>query len=288
MDCSEFLLLHPFPSTSSSSIGGSEPLASRRVTSTNLFRPFDFCCGKAEAELEEEYIESNWGWGAEGEGEAGGIQNQATAVSLISIRLVTTTDSLSQFEWTESLLLQFRLELEKIIILDYLSRNTDRSLDNLMMKFCSCSTPSSTQPLAQPLAQPLMSEINTSIPSIPSTPTELNDIYAIPHIHLAAIDNSLSFPHQHPGSGTGSWRSYPYGWLNFPLSVIGGPFATETREKYLPLLTSRTWWAETSFELRKEFQKDPGFNETMWRKQLSVIKGQGWNSEFFVGEGVVE
>jgi phosphatidylinositol 4-kinase type 2 len=29
-----------------------------------------------------------------------------------------------------------------------------------------------------------------------------------PHLHIAAIDNSLSFPHQHPKG----WRSYTYGW----------------------------------------------------------------------------
>ena len=50
-----------------------------------------------------------------------------------------------------------------------------------------------------------------------------------------------------------------------------------TREKYLPLLTSPAWWSETMFELRKEFKKDPGFNETMFQKQMSVVKGQGWN-----------
>jgi hypothetical protein len=35
---------------------------------------------------------------------------------------------------------------------------------------------------------------------------------------LAAIDNSLSFPWKHPD---GLWRSYPYGWLWLPVSLIG-------------------------------------------------------------------
>lgn len=30
-----------------------------------------------------------------------------------------------------------------------------------------------------------------------------------PHMHIAAIDNSLSFPHQHPKG----WREFTYGWL---------------------------------------------------------------------------
>ena len=38
-----------------------------------------------------------------------------------------------------------------------------------------------------------------------------------PQIRLAAIDNSLSFPHEHPKG----WRSFTYGWLYLPVGVIG-------------------------------------------------------------------
>lgn len=42
------------------------------------------------------------------------------------------------------------------------------------------------------------------------------------HVHIAAIDNSLSWPVYHPNS----WRSYSYGWLYLPSSLIGLPFST--------------------------------------------------------------
>ncbi|CAJ0766028.1 686_t:CDS:2, partial [Entrophospora sp. SA101] len=44
--------------------------------------------------------------------------------------------SKKRFFWTKSLQIQFREQFEKLIILDYLMRNTDRGLDNWMVKYC--------------------------------------------------------------------------------------------------------------------------------------------------------
>jgi hypothetical protein len=90
---------------------------------------------------------------------------------------------------------------------------------------------------------------------------------------VAAIDNSLAFPHQHPNG----WREYAYGWLFLPASLIGQPFSRSTREYFLPLLTSQQWWAETVYELRKLFVIDPDFNVRMFERQMAVMKGQAWN-----------
>ena len=100
-----------------------------------------------------------------------------------------------------------------------------------------------------------------------------NDYKRHPHIHIAAIDNSLSFPHEHPHG----WRSYTYGWLYLPVSLIGRPFSQQTRDHFLPLLTSKEWWQDTTYQLRELFAVDPDFNEKMWSKQLALIKGQAWN-----------
>lgn len=112
-----------------------------------------------------------------------------------------------------------------------------------------------------------------------------------PHIHIAAIDNSLSFPHQHPRG----WRSFTYGWLYLPVNLIGRPFSEKTRKHFLPLLTSKTWWEETTYLLRKIHALDPDFNRKMFQvsglfqvhqilifisfvqRQLAVVKGQAWN-----------
>lgn len=151
------------------------------------------------------------------------------------------------------------------------------------------------------LQMPLMSELKRgessngmnilSSPPSPAFGRPSTSYLNQPHMHIAAIDNSLSFPHEHPRG----WRSYTYGWLYLPVSVIGRPFSEKTRRHILPLLTSKTWWEQTTFELRKTFARDPDFHPKMFRvsvllracgvclcklllqRQMAVIKGQAWN-----------
>ncbi len=67
----------------------------------------------------------------------------------------------AHFAWTPSLMESFHLELEKLVLLDYLMRNTDRGLDNAMVKVLGSSSEQT--------------------------------------LKIGAIDSSLSFPHKHPG-----------------------------------------------------------------------------------------
>ncbi|CAI5757820.1 unnamed protein product [Candida verbasci] len=148
------------------------------------------------------------------------------------------------FHWSKSSMLQFQKEIEKLVILDYLMRNTDRGLENFMIKI-------------------EWEEVKT------------NDEKKLvkPFIKMGAIDSGLSFPWKHPNE----WRSFPFGWLFLPLSIIGQPFTQETRDHYLPLLTSRYWWSKLVPDLKAVFMKDQDFKERMWNKQLAVLKGQAFN-----------
>ena len=155
--------------------------------------------------------------------------------------------------------------------------NTDRGADNYMIKYCEGDHEKSLIDVApQPSKRPQMSlrHSDTSVPlqstvtfahAIPpsqaSSSTLPNDFTRHPHIHIAAIDNSLSFPHEHPQG----WRSYTYGWLYLPVSLIGRPFSEKTRQHFLPLLTSKTWWEETTFQLRNIFAVDPDFHPKMFK-----------------------
>jgi hypothetical protein len=98
----------------------------------------------------------------------------------------------------------------------------------------------------------------------------LNNIVGLQreHLHVAAIDNGLAFPFKHPDR----WRSYPYGWLNLPLSHI--PFTKRTKEHLLPILTSSLWWHQTAQDLYRLFCIDADFDEDMFARQLAVMKGQ--------------
>lgn len=148
-------------------------------------------------------------------------------------------DGEETFLWTPELIRSFRLELEKLVILDYLLRNTDRGFDNFMVRH---------------LQYPSESECTG-------------------RLALGAIDNSLAWPLKHPDG----IRDYPYGWLYLPSEIIGGPFSPSTRDHFLPLLTSPQWWHTTVTQLRTLFEKDEHFQEKLFESQMAVFKGQGWN-----------
>jgi hypothetical protein len=175
-----------------------------------------------------------------------------------------------------------RSTFEKYISLDYLMLNTDRGADNFMIKYCEADHEKLLVDVAPSrsvrLEMPVMSELrNSSIsrsnsyqPTLSPVPSGSNspdmpDYKRKPHIHIAAIDNSLSFPHEHPQG----WRSYTYGWLYLPVSIIGRPFSDKTRNHFLPLLTSKAWWEETSFQLEKLFAVDPDFHPKMFAVGVS-------------------
>ncbi|PCH43873.1 hypothetical protein WOLCODRAFT_26265 [Wolfiporia cocos MD-104 SS10] len=206
----------------------------------------------------------------------------------------TESRSDQSFYWTPALQDNFREELEKLVILDYLMLNTDRGADNYMIKYCDFDHSKTLVDVAPSrisrLEMPMMTEFRRpecvhNSPQMGAGPSAASTLsqpgYSNPHvpytrqphIHIAAIDNSLSFPHEHPRG----WRSYTYGWLYLPVTIIGRPFSRRTREHFLPLLTSTAWWAETTYELRKLFAVDPDFHPKMFRRQLAVIKGQAWN-----------
>ncbi|KKA30328.1 hypothetical protein TD95_002262 [Thielaviopsis punctulata] len=206
------------------------------------------------------------------------------------------------FHWTDALKQSFREELEKLVILDYIMRNTDRGLDNWMVKIDWSTQQVSIQ--SEPMQFNLDPEDDeedqdengdSSAAPRPADPSRIkssaggraanpyktqNPMKASdqapndsPKITIGAIDNSLSWPWKHPDA----WRSFPFGWLFLPVDLIGRPFSQKTRDHFLPLLTSTHWWSQTQYALRKVFQMDEDFQERMFAKQMAVMKGQAWN-----------
>ncbi|KAF2629115.1 hypothetical protein BU25DRAFT_430418 [Macroventuria anomochaeta] len=192
--------------------------------------------------------------------------------------------------WAPALQQSFREQLEKLVILDYIMRNTDRGLDNWMIKIDQKTQEATI--IAEPpklnnevdgedapsqYTRQSMSELDPygrrepmRASSRSNTPMQNGPT---PEITLGAIDNSLSWPWKHPDA----WRSYPFGWLFLPVSLIGQPFSEATRKHFLPLLTSKQWWSDTQTALRKCFSQDADFKERMYAKQIAVMKGQAWN-----------
>ncbi|AEO55387.1 hypothetical protein MYCTH_2299155 [Thermothelomyces thermophilus ATCC 42464] len=196
------------------------------------------------------------------------------------------------FVWTPTLKQAFREELEKLVILDYIMRNTDRGLDNWMIKVdweteqVSVASepirlnmdPSDPEPGPRPvdLAQRGPPRTRASYPYRPERPMDASTPVSTapePRITIGAIDNSLSWPWKHPDA----WRSFPFGWLFLPVDLIGRPFSQKTRDHFLPLLTSTHWWSQTQHALRRVFEMDNDFQERMFARQMAVMKGQAWN-----------
>ncbi len=126
------------------------------------------------------------------------------------------------FVWTETLKQAFREELEKLVILDYIMRNTDRGLDNWMIKVdwqtqevsivsepvhLNVETPSNgdagPRPVdlsqREPRSDRASYPYRTQKPMNASTPTRTSPE---PRLTVGAIDNSLSWPWKHPDA----WR----------------------------------------------------------------------------------
>ena len=80
----------------------------------------------------------------------------------------------------------FQLQFEKLVVLDYIIRNTDRGNDNWLIKYVK-----------------------------PREATDHEDAVEA-SISVAAIDNGLAFPIKHPDS----WRAYPYHWAWLPCAKV--------------------------------------------------------------------
>ncbi|KAJ5826290.1 hypothetical protein N7474_003428 [Penicillium riverlandense] len=201
-----------------------------------------------------------------------------------------------RFHWTENLKQSFREELEKLVILDYIMRNTDRGLDNWMIRVdmgteqvsIVADPPKNTEPQPKydedelmPPPRPVSVNSNGSAQpykrhemlAVSREGTPLNSRDQQASLQIGAIDNSLSWPWKHPDA----WRSFPFGWLFLPVSLIGQPFSEKTRNHFLPLLTSTAWWSGTQMALRQVFAQDEDFKESMFARQIAVMKGQAWN-----------
>lgn len=123
----------------------------------------------------------------------------------------------------------FQFQFEKLVVLDYIIRNTDRGNDNWLIKYelpsCHTSKNGSVSSLNGSVTSINNNNcITTNIINTVQIPTtkliqhggsssgsldrghdEWN-VVDIPEIKIAAIDNGLAFPFKHPDS----WRAYPY------------------------------------------------------------------------------
>ncbi|CAG0883484.1 unnamed protein product [Darwinula stevensoni] len=170
---------------------------------------------------------------------------------------------------------QFQLQFERLVVLDYVIRNTDRGNDNWLISYdplgdtsakqtCLVTPPDGTD-LQKPLAK--------------DSPEEALVPGNKPAIKIAAIDNGLAFPFKHPDS----WRAYPYHWAWVPQAKI--PFSKHIRDLVLPKLEDMNFVQDLCDDLFQLFKTDRGFDMATFEKQMSVMRGQILNLTHALKEG---
>ncbi|XP_045472715.1 phosphatidylinositol 4-kinase type 2-beta [Harmonia axyridis] len=150
---------------------------------------------------------------------------------------------------------KFQLQFERLVVLDYIIRNTDRGNDNWLIKY-DCPT------LANGTSA------NTVSAQVELIDTTEWNLVQLPEISIAAIDNGLAFPYKHPDS----WRAYPYHWAW--LSQAKVPFSKETKDLVLPLLSDMNFVQDLCDDLYLLFKQDKGFDRSFYERQMSVMRGQ--------------
>ncbi|NXU59872.1 P4K2A kinase, partial [Turnix velox] len=138
---------------------------------------------------------------------------------------------------------QLLLQFERLVVLDYIIRNTDRGNDNWLIKY-DCP--------------------------LDSAGVRDSDWVVVkePIIKLAAIDNGLAFPLKHPDS----WRAYPFYWAWLPQAKV--PFSQEIKDLILPKISDPNFVKDLEEDLYELFKKDPGFDRGQFHKQIAVMRGQ--------------
>ncbi|CAK8676083.1 unnamed protein product [Clavelina lepadiformis] len=142
---------------------------------------------------------------------------------------------------------EYQLQFERLVVLDYIIRNTDRGNDNWLIKY--------ENPDIDDQQEDDITETDWSMVKRPI-------------VTLAAIDNGLAFPFKHPDS----WRAYPYHWCWLPEART--PFSDETKNLVLDKLSDINFVESLAMQLYELFSQDKGFDRTLFERQMSVMRGQ--------------
>lgn len=175
----------------------------------------------------------------------------------------------------------FQFQFERLVVLDYIIRNTDRGNDNWLIKYAPPSLHASKNGSFNGSANSINNNnfITLTTPTINGInhnnsagskhkPDDEWNVVVMPEIRIAAIDNGLAFPFKHPDS----WRAYPYHWAWLPQAKV--PFSQEIKDSVLPLLSDLNFVEDLCNDLLELFKQDKGFDRGLFEKQMSVMRGQ--------------
>ncbi|CAM4769620.1 unnamed protein product [Rotaria magnacalcarata] len=183
--------------------------------------------------------------------------------------------------------IQFQRQFEKLVVLDYIIRNTDRNNSNWLVKYETKKVNERDMVnryitvivLLQTLSNPQLQteqqienagEVNhLSNAATTITTDETTSAKPTVDIRIAAIDNGLAFPFKHPDE----WRTYPFHWAWLPQAKT--PFSDDIKALVLPLLADMNFIQhEICDEIQRLFSQDKNYERRLVERQLSVMRGQ--------------
>ncbi|VDK63572.1 unnamed protein product [Anisakis simplex] len=149
---------------------------------------------------------------------------------------------------------RFKILFQKMCILDYIIRNTDRHMDNWLIK-------------------------SVIIPNIQENANNMEGFLIVriffryrkgQVLEIAAIDNGLAFPVKHPETAS-RLRTFPFGWAHLSWAKL--PWDEDLRSNLLALLTPE--FVQTlSDDIKMLFKYDKEVNRFLKYNQLRVMRGQ--------------
>lgn len=152
---------------------------------------------------------------------------------------------------------QFQRQFERLVVLDYIIRNTDRNNGNWLVKY---------QPKVEKERDQLLQSVaNTSV----QNDNHFDESENTTEVQIAAIDNGLAFPFKHPDE----WRAYPFHWAWLRQAKV--PFSEEIKTLILPFLSDMHFVQhELCDEIQRLFSQDKDYDRRIAERQLSVMRGQ--------------
>ncbi|CAF1248863.1 unnamed protein product [Rotaria sp. Silwood1] len=192
-----------------------------------------------------------------------GLQAKVGSFQLFVDNYVSADVFLKQLEQNtlpEEDMNKFQKQFERLVVLDYIIRNTDRNNDNWLVKY-------EVKSLS---ARDKTDNSNEGDPNTDGTvKTAIDDTTTTNDIHIAAIDNGLAFPFKHPDE----WRAYPFHWAWLKQAKV--PFSDEIITHILPFISDMNFVQhELCDEIQRLFSQDKNYDRRLVERQLSVMRGQ--------------
>ncbi|KAK2707458.1 hypothetical protein QYM36_015226 [Artemia franciscana] len=148
---------------------------------------------------------------------------------------------------------RFQEQFERLVILDYIIRNTDRTPESLLIR---CEKE-----------------------ELQKKEEDNSKYFKIVKVEIFAIDNGLAFPFKHPDSLGG----YPFQWAELPYAKK--PFSQATIDTILPLVSKESFIQELRQDILDLFKLDKNFDITLYEKQMRVLRGQILNVQEALSKG---